>query len=360
MASTSDAVAKPAFLSWQTWDPYDRPTEPVSVSLRLERELRRHQVPREGHDRADGQGRAEALALLARDHARRLHRPGLGRGPPARRGAEQREQIDAEGPLLPEAAPRRRELDPPGRSRSRRSGDTHLLASAQPVRWQPGTEAPVADAERRRRRRPDALRRDQRYSVWSYAPTSEPERAERSSAATTRPRPSATSRSSTEPVPEWGTPNRDTLMTRLLRRAPDEFGITALESVYQAALGVDEQAQSPVRGRGAPRDLVPRSRGASRYDEQPPAAGRRRAAARRLRAHGRSAATASTTRERWRSCSAARRPRPGRRRLYERRVRQADDKEWVGQGHQRPRLGRGLVPRVRLDSRSTRPRGAAS
>ena len=27
----TDAVAKPAFLSWQSWDPYDRPTTPVSV-----------------------------------------------------------------------------------------------------------------------------------------------------------------------------------------------------------------------------------------------------------------------------------------------------------------------------------------
>ena len=32
VVSTTDAVAKPAFLSWQTWDPYDRPTTPVSVS----------------------------------------------------------------------------------------------------------------------------------------------------------------------------------------------------------------------------------------------------------------------------------------------------------------------------------------
>ena len=26
VVSTTDAVAKPAFLSWQSWDPYDRPT----------------------------------------------------------------------------------------------------------------------------------------------------------------------------------------------------------------------------------------------------------------------------------------------------------------------------------------------
>ena len=46
-ARTSGAVAKPAVLSWQTWDPYDRPTEPVSVDLRVAGELRRDQVPRE-------------------------------------------------------------------------------------------------------------------------------------------------------------------------------------------------------------------------------------------------------------------------------------------------------------------------
>ena len=83
--STTDAVAKPAFLSWQTWDPYDRPTEPVSVSYVWDAKLRRDRVPGEADHGPAGQGAgAKAVSLLAGDDARRLHRALLGRGPRAR------------------------------------------------------------------------------------------------------------------------------------------------------------------------------------------------------------------------------------------------------------------------------------
>ena len=59
-----------------------RPADRAGLGLlRLERELRRDHVPRGADHGHAGEGPgAEALALLARDDARRLHRPDLGRG----------------------------------------------------------------------------------------------------------------------------------------------------------------------------------------------------------------------------------------------------------------------------------------
>ena len=94
---------------------------------------------------------AQARALLAGDDARRLHGPDLGREPRRSGEAEESEQIDAVAdPLLPEAAGNeenwiRQDVTVEALR------DPHLIGSAQPVRWRPGTDAPV-QTERRRRR----------------------------------------------------------------------------------------------------------------------------------------------------------------------------------------------------------------
>ena len=225
--------------------------------------------------------------------------------------------------------------------------DTHLLASAQPVRWRPGTEAPVADADGDARRRAGhdpaqpalhglELRRRGRTRASSNAFRGDyPEAAQRYLEVVY------------QPVPEWGTPNRDTLMA-VFFGASDEFEITSLESVYEAALGVTSGAQSPYEA-AALLETWFRQAGGFTYDEQPPAPIGGDAAARRLRQRDEARLLPALRRARWRSCSgfsASRRASPsGSRAASTTRA----TKEWIGHRHERARLGRGLVPRVRLD-----------
>jgi hypothetical protein len=266
VVSTSDAVAKPAFLGWQTWDPYDRPTEPVSVSYVWQANYDGIQFPetpttvmkvKASGPRRSLYGRATTLD----DYTGQVWDEQLELGE-----AVQRDQIDASSPLLPEAAANeedwvRQDITVEALR------DQHLLASAQPVRWRPGTDAPVADANGDVVMMPDSLRRGQRYTVWSYVP---------------RPNPSELNRFKgdypaevqrylevvDQPVPEWGTPNRDTLMAVFLG-ASGEFEVSVLESVYEAATGVTSGAQSPYEA-AALLETWFREAGGFTYDEQPP------------------------------------------------------------------------------------------
>ena len=267
MASTSDAVAKPAFLSWQTWDPYDRPTEPVSVSYVWQANYDGIKFPEKATTvmKVKVSGPKRSLfwrATTLDDYTGQVWDEDLQLGEP-----EQREQIDAEGPLLPEAAAKEEDwVRQDFKIEALR--DTHLLASAQPVRWRPGTEAPVADAAGDTVVVPDSLRRNQRYSVWSYVPRPNPSELNKFRGDY----PSAAERYMEvvyQPVPEWGTPNRDTLMAVFFGTA-NEFGITALEPLYQDALGVTSGAQSPYEA-AALLETWFRGAGGFTYDEQPPA-----------------------------------------------------------------------------------------
>ena len=267
IVSTTDAVAKPAFLSWETWDPYDRPTEPVSVNYVWSANYDGIQFPEKPTTvmRVKVPGLKRSLywrATTLDDYTGLIWDEDLQLGE-----ASEREQIDATSPLLPEAA-----RDEEGWVRQEFTiealRDNRLLASAQPVRWQPGTDAPVADANGDVVLVSDGIRRDQRYTVWSYVP---------------RPNPSQLNEFRGDypqeagryleivyqPVPAWGTENRDALM-RVLFGSSDEFEVVTLESVYEAALGVTSEAQSPYEA-AALLETWFREAGGFTYDEQPPA-----------------------------------------------------------------------------------------
>ena len=264
--STTDAVAKPAFLSWQTWDPYDRPTEPVSVAYVWSGNYDGIQFPEEPTTvlRVKVPGPKRSLywrATTLDDYTGLIWDEDLQLGE-----ASEREQIDAAGPLLPDAAGNeddwiRQEFT------IEALRDTRLPASAQPVRWRPGTEAPVADRNGDVVVVPDGIRRDHSYTVWSYAPRPNP-----SDLNTFRgDYPDAAQRYLEvvyQPVPEWATEGRDTLMDVFFGTS-DEFEINALESVYQAALGVTSEAQSPYEA-AALLETWFREAGGFVYDEQPP------------------------------------------------------------------------------------------
>jgi transglutaminase-like putative cysteine protease len=267
VASTTDAVAKPAFLSWETWDPYDRPTELVSVGYVWTANYDGIQFPETPTTvmRVKVPGVKRALywrATTLDDYT------GLVWDEDAQLGeASEREQIDASSPLLPEAA-RDEENWVRQEFTIEALRDTRLLASAQPVRWEPGTEAPVADAAGDVVVVPDGIRRDQRYTVWSYVPQPNPSELTQFQGGY----PAAAERYLQvvyEPVPEWGTEGRDALMDAYFSRA-NEFEVTALESVYQAAQGVTSRAQSPYEA-AAFLETWFRDAGGFVYDEQPPA-----------------------------------------------------------------------------------------
>ena len=171
--STTDAVAKPAFLSWQTWDPYDRPTAPVSVAYVWSANYDGITFPEEPTTvmRVKVPGAKRSLywrATTLDDYTGLIWDEDLQLGE-----ATEREQIDAQGPLLPEAAGNEDDwIRQDFTIEALR--DTRLPASAQAVRWRPETEAPVADENGEVVVVPDGIRRDQQYSVWSYAPRPNP------------------------------------------------------------------------------------------------------------------------------------------------------------------------------------------
>lgn len=266
-ASTTDAVAKPAFLSWQTWDPYDRPTEAVSVAYVWNGNYDGIQFPEKPTTvlRVKVPGSRRSLywrATTLDDYTGLGWDEELNTGDP-----EEREQIDASGPLLPEAA-----KNEDGWVRQEFTiealRDTRLPASAQPVRWRPGTEAPVADANGDIVVVPDGIRRDHRYTVWSYVPRPKPSELDGFRGGY----PEAAKRYLEvvyQPVPEWGVEGRDTLMD-VFFGASNEFEVTALESIYDAAKGVTSSAQSPYEA-AALLETWFREAGGFTYDEQPPA-----------------------------------------------------------------------------------------
>ena len=267
-ASTTDAVAKPAFLSWQTWDPYDRPTEPGRRQLRVGRNYDGIEFPEKPTTvlRVKVPGPKRSLywrATTLDDYT----------GPTGTRTSSSvtprtREQIDAEGPLLPEAAGNEDQLGAPGVHRSRRCATPACRLRPSPVRWQPGTEAPVADENGEIVVVPDGIRRDQTYTVWSYAPRPNPSEL----TAFGGDYPEAAARYLEvvyQPVPEWGAEGRETLMD-VFFGASGEFEMTVLESVYQAAQGVTSGAQSPYEA-AALLETWFREAGGFVYDEQPPA-----------------------------------------------------------------------------------------
>jgi protein-glutamine gamma-glutamyltransferase len=270
VASSSSAVAKPAFLSWQTWDPYDRPTTPVSVEYVWRANYEGIDFPEDPTVvmRVKASGPKRSLywrATTLDDYSGDVWDEAKDFG-----DSEEREQIDAvgENSLLPQAAANednwiRQDF------KIEALRDTHLLASAQPVRWRPGTEAPVADDDGDVVIVPDSLRRNQRYTVWSYVPNAQPSEL----AEFDGEYPAAAERYLEvvyEAVPAWNASGRDTQMSVFFNAThADDSKILALESVYQAATGVTADARSPYEA-AVLLETWFREAGGFTYDEQPP------------------------------------------------------------------------------------------
>jgi protein-glutamine gamma-glutamyltransferase len=266
VASSTDAVAKSAFLSWQSWDPYDRPDDPVSVQY----------VWGSNYDGITFPEKRTTVMRVEVDGAKRSlywrattldDYTGSGWDEDLDAEPAEDEEIDASSPLLPDAA-----ADEDSWIRQdvtiEALRDTHLLASAQPVRWRPGTDAPVREANGDVVLLPRSLQRGQSYTAWSYVPRAKPSELDRFEGNY----PSAVGpylEVVYEPVPEWGTNGRSALMAVFFSRNEENFEITAQRPLYEQARQVTEGAQSPYEA-AILLETWFREGGGFTYDEQPP------------------------------------------------------------------------------------------
>jgi protein-glutamine gamma-glutamyltransferase len=268
-ASTTEAVAKTAFLSWQSWDPYDRPEDPVDVNYVWRSNYEGINFPEKKTTvlRIKAEGPKRSLywrATTLDDYTGQVWDEDLQLAE-----SESSEQVDAVGrnQLLPEAASNeenwvRQDVTVEALR------DTHLIGSAQPVRWRPGTDAPVQDANGDVVVLPRSLRRDQRYTVWSYIPAAKPSQLNRFRGDY----PASLDRYLQfvyQELPDWGTSGRSALMAVFFDQNSHDFDITENRSLYEIAEGVTARARTPYQAVIALESWF-REGGGFIYDESPP------------------------------------------------------------------------------------------
>jgi len=271
-ASTSDSVAKGAFLTWQRWDPYDQPDDPVGVryvwnshylgihfpkkkttvlKVKTEGSKRNLYWRATTLDDYTGTGWQESLDLATETDSNQIDSDSLALLPAAARYQANwvKQEVTVEA-----------------------LKDNHLIASAQPMRWDPPSDSTFQDAGGDIVVLSRSLQRDQTYTVWSYAPQPTPK--ELSQAGTNYP--DSIERylevQQTAPVPKFGTPDRDLLMTVFFDARFDADPLMQQNrALYDAARQVVQGAPSPYAAAAAlERWFREPSLGGFVYDEQPP------------------------------------------------------------------------------------------
>ncbi|MCC6222075.1 MAG: hypothetical protein IT201_01120 [Thermoleophilia bacterium] len=265
--STSEAVAKPSFVSWQRWDLYDRPSDPVGVRYVWASNYAGITFPEEptvvlrvGSSKRPLYWRATTLDEYTGVAWRERLRPG-----PLARGLE----LDALAgdPLAPDVPEDdesliRQEVEIVALA------DTHLLAASQPVRFSlPGT-AEVELAPGGVVLQPAGLERGQSYTVWSYAPRIEPK--ELAALPAEYPAELAPYLEVIPDVtfPAFGTAGHNRAVRALFReRAGDEL-LAAYEPVYGQARELVGAVESPYLAAVTLESWF-RQQGGFVYDERP-------------------------------------------------------------------------------------------
>jgi protein-glutamine gamma-glutamyltransferase len=271
-ASTSDAVAKGAFLSWQRWDPYDQPDDPVNVhyvwnshylgihfpkkkttvlKIKTEGPKRNLYWRATTLDDYTGSGWQESLDLNTQTRSNTIDADTAALLPP--QAQEEANWIKQD--VTVEALK-----------------DNHLIGSAQPMRWTPPSDSTFQDESGDIVVLTRSLQRDQKYSVWSYAPQPAPKELGR--AGTDYP--AAIDRYlevvQTAQVPKFGTPDRDLLMKVFFdARFQDDPLMQANRPLYDVAKQVVGDVASPYAAAAALEAWFRQpSLGGFVYDEQPP------------------------------------------------------------------------------------------
>jgi transglutaminase-like putative cysteine protease len=271
-ASTSDSVAKGAFLTWQGWDPYDQPDDPVGVryiwnshylgihfpkkkttvlKIKTERTKRNLYWRATTLDDYNGTGWQESLDLNTESQSNQIDSDSLALLPAAARNQANwvKQEVTVEA-----------------------LKDNHLIASAQPMRWDPPSDASFQDQGGDIVVLSRSLQRDQTYTVWSYAPR--PTQRQLAQAGTNYP--DSIDRYleviQTAAVPKFGAPDRDLLMTvffgarfendPLMQQNRELYDVAKqvagdVTNPYAAAATLEAWFRQPSLGRFV-------------YDEQPP------------------------------------------------------------------------------------------
>ena len=268
VASTSGAVAKGAFLSWQSWDPYDRPDTPVGVRYVWNSHYLGIHFPKKKtvvfRIRVPGpQRNLYWRATTLDDYTGNGWQESLDLGE-----AANRDQIEVAG-LTTKAHDESNWVRQDVTVEALR--DNHLVASAQPVRWRPPTDTAVQDENGEIVVLPRALHRNQRFSAWSYVPRAKP--SDLAKAVTTYPRSIDRYLQVIQGggrVPTFDTPNRDDLMHVFFDATwENDFLMQANRPLYDVAREVVGEARTPYAATVA---LVAwfRRDGGFRYDQTPP------------------------------------------------------------------------------------------
>lgn len=270
-ASSSNAVAKGAFVDWQSWDPYDAPAEPVGVRYVWNSHYLGITFPEEETTvfkvRVPGSRRNlywRATTLDTYD--------GRGWRETVEFGEESEDDtIDRGDELLPPAA-----ANPDNWIQQEFTiealRDSHLVASNQPMQWAPPADVTTQSADGNVVILPDGLSRDQRYTAWSYV--AQPKPARLAEAGTDYPKAIGPylEAFNTVPMPKFGVSSRDALMDLLFDGYQGDVIVGSHRALYEAAREVVGEAASPY-ATALTLEAWFRTSGGFRYDERPPLAG---------------------------------------------------------------------------------------
>jgi protein-glutamine gamma-glutamyltransferase len=271
-ASTSESVAKGAFLTWQGWDPYDQPDDPVGVryvwnshylgihfpkkkttvlKIKTEGQKRNLYWRATTLDDYTGTGWQEALDLNTESDSNQIDSGSLALLPAAARNQANWVKQDVTVEALK---------------------DNHLVASSQPMRWDPPSDSTFQDQGGDIVVLSRSLQRDQTYTVWSYAPR--PTQKQLAQAGTNYP--DSIQRDleviQTAAVPKFGTPDRDLLMTVFFdARFDNDPLMQQNRALYDVAKEVAGDVTNPYAAAAALEAWFRQpSLGGFVYDEQPP------------------------------------------------------------------------------------------
>lgn len=269
-ASTSPAVAKDAFLAWDRWDLYDRPTDPVGVRYVWASNYSGIKYP----ERETVVLRIEApqdslywRATTLDDYTGVGWREDLEPGPPAP-ALELVAPLD--DPLIPEAA-----RDEAGWTQQEVEvvalSDTHLVAASQPVKWLFESEIPVQAAAGGVAFQPQGLTQGERYTVWSYVAAPKP-----GELAKLPPEYPQALLSFLEVVPDvrfpvFGSSRRDRAVERIFAERSYDALLQQYVPLYEQARELVGDATSPYVA-AATLEAWFRREGGFAYNEQPPQA----------------------------------------------------------------------------------------
>lgn len=269
--SSQDAVAKRAIADWQSWDLYDAPEDSVGVRYVWNSHYQGIRFPEkatvvlrvkvEGGEKRKLYWRATTLDVYTGVG----WREALDLAPAERTAEIDETSID---PLLPEKA----QNEAAWVEQQVEVGalaDSHLIASAQPVRWRPGTGAPVQVAGGGGVVvLPRELRPGQRYTAWSYVPDAKPGQLARAKGLYP---PEALRFLELTPdlrFPAFGVPDREERVAQIFRERHENFLLVSHESVYRLAREVVGGARSPYAAALALESWF-RQQGGFTYNEQP-------------------------------------------------------------------------------------------